>query len=186
MPIWRPEKSSSHEENVPLCVCMRVYVCERLTPRRNDNDVFGHMNNPYYGVLIDSIVNQYMIEECGYKVNRDVQAGIIANTYCDYFGSVSYPGLVECGLRIVKLGKASVTYEVGIFAKGAGGGDELEPVKAVGGSTHVYVLQEGGELGRPTKEGMPPHMRDGYERLVRLQRQAQEEKQKGKKRAGKL
>ncbi|KIV87684.1 hypothetical protein PV11_03215 [Exophiala sideris] len=131
--------------------------------RWNDNDVFGHMNNPYYGVLIDSIVNQYMIEECGYKVNKGEQAGIIANTYCDYFGSVSYPDQVECGLRIVKLGKASVMYEVGIFRKGD------ESVKAVGGSTHVFVVQEGGNLGKPTKEGMPKYMRDGYERLMRAQ-----------------
>lgn len=124
------------------------------------------MNNPYYGVLIDSIVNQYMIEECGYKVNRDKQAGIIANTYCDYFGSVSYPDVVECGLRIVKLGKASVMYEVGIFRKGD------ESVKAVGGSTHVFVVQKDGVLGKPDKEGgMPGHMRDGY---VRLQRRAQQ------------
>ncbi|KIW36855.1 uncharacterized protein PV06_10970 [Exophiala oligosperma] len=129
--------------------------------RWNDNDVFGHMNNPYYGVLIDSIVNQYMIEECGYKVNRDVQAGIIANTYCDYFGSVSYPDVVECGLRVVKLGKASVMYEVGIFRKGD------DDVKAVGGSTHVFVNQHDGQLGKPDKKGMPSHMRRGYERLLR-------------------
>jgi len=143
--------------------------------RWNDNDVFGHMNNPYYGVLIDSIVNQYMIEECGYKVNRDEQAGIIANTYCDYFGSVSYPGHVECGLRIVKLGRASVTYEVGIFLKGAGTDDA---VRAVGGSTHVYVKQTDGQLGRPTKEGMPAKMREGYERLLARQRRGVERAEK--------
>ncbi|KAK5265912.1 hypothetical protein LTR99_004904 [Exophiala xenobiotica] len=131
--------------------------------RWNDNDIFGHMNNPYYGVLIDSIVNQYMIEECGYKLNKGEQAGIIANTYCDYFGSVSYPDVVDCGLRIVKLGKASVMYEVGIFRRGE------DDVKAVGGSTHVYVLQKDGQLGKPDKDGMPKHMREGYERLMKGQ-----------------
>lgn len=130
---------------------------------RNDNDVFGHMNNPYYGVLIDSIVNQYMIDECGYRVNKGEQAGIIANTYCDYFGSVSYPDVVECGLRIVKLGKSSVMYEVGIFKKGE------DDVKAVGGSTHVFVHQIDGKLGKPSKDGMPASMRQGYERLQRRQ-----------------
>lgn len=134
-----------------------------LSQHRNDNDIFGHMNNPYYGVLIDSIVNQYMIEECGYTMNKHEQAAIIANTYCDYFGSLSYPDMVECGLRIVKLGKASVMYEVGIFRKGD------DDVKAVGGSTHVYVEQTEGKLGKPLKEGMPKPMRDGYERLVRMQ-----------------
>jgi acyl-CoA thioester hydrolase len=118
------------------------------------------MNNPYYGVLIDSIVNEYMIKECGYRVNRHEQAGIIANTYCDYFGSVSYPDVVECGLRIAKLGKASVMYEVGIFRKGSA------DVKAVGGSTHVFVTQIDGVLGKPSRDGMPPRMREGYQRLI--------------------
>jgi acyl-CoA thioester hydrolase len=120
------------------------------------------MNNPYYGVLIDSIINEYMIKDCGYKMNKDGQAGIIANTYCDYFASVSYPDLVECGLRIAKLGKSSVMYEVGIFRKGE------EDVKAVGGSTHVFVKQTDGVLGKPTPDGMPQHMREGYERLIKM------------------
>ena len=129
--------------------------------RWNDNDIFGHMNNPYYGVLIDSIVNQYLIQQCGYKMNRSPQAAIIANTYCDYFGSVEYPGEVDVGMRIAKLGKASVMYEVGVFKKGE------EGVKAVGGSTHVWVEQKApGELGRVTKEGMPREVREGYLRLM--------------------
>jgi acyl-CoA thioester hydrolase len=118
------------------------------------------MNNPYYGVLVDSIVNQYLIDECGYRTNKHPTAAIIANTYCDYFGSVSYPDMVECGLRVVKLGKTSVMYEVGIFRKG----DEM--VKAIGGSSHIWCEQTGGELGRPLKEGMPKEMRDGYLKLM--------------------
>ena len=119
------------------------------------------MNNPYYGVLIDSIVNQYLIQQCGYKMNKSPQAAIIASTYCDYFGSVEYPGEVDVGMRIVKLGKASVMYEVGVFKKGE------EGVKAVDGSTHVWVEQRvPGELGRVTKEGMPREVREGYLRLM--------------------
>ncbi|KIX09798.1 uncharacterized protein Z518_00879 [Rhinocladiella mackenziei CBS 650.93] len=136
------------------------YLDYRL--RWNDNDIFSHVNNPVYGVLADSIINEYMIEECGYTVNQHPQAGIIANTYFDYFGSVSYPDVLECGLRIVRLGKSSVMYEVGIFRKGD------EHVKAVGGSTHVFVMQTDGQLGKPAKDGMPKAMRQGYERLVTM------------------
>ena len=132
----------------------------RLTSNRSDNDVFGHMNNPYYGVLIDSIINAYLIEECGYQMNKHPQAGIIATTYCDYFGSVHYPDVVDTGLRVVKLGKTSVMYEVGIFKRGE------DDVKAVGGSSHIWVDQTDGKLGRPLKEGMPPELRRGYERLM--------------------
>ena len=128
--------------------------------RWNDNDVFGHMNNPYYGVIIDSIINQYLINHCGYRTNKHPQAAIIANTYCDYFGSVSYPGVIEVGLRVVKLGKTSVFYEVGIFKEGE------EGVKAVGGSSHIWCDQTNGVLGRPLKEGMLEEMRKGYLRLM--------------------
>ena len=134
---------------------------EKLTTHRSDNDIFGHMNNPYYGVLIDSIANQYLIDHCAYVPTKSAQAAIIVNTYCDYFGSVSYPGEVEVGLRVAKLGKTSVVYEVGIFGKGEDG------VKAVGGSMHVWVDRgPNGELGRPLKEGMPERVRRGYERLM--------------------
>jgi acyl-CoA thioester hydrolase len=120
------------------------------------------MNNPNYGVLADSIINEYMVKECGYTMNKHPQAGIIANTYFDYFGSVSYPDILECGLRIVKLGKSSVMYEVGVFRSG----DAY--AKAVGGSTHVFVSQTEGQLGKPTNEGMPEAMRQGYERLIMM------------------
>ena len=126
-----------------------------------DNDVFGHMNNPYYGVIIDSIINQYLIDYCGYRTHKHPQAAIIGNTYCDYFGSVSYPDIIDAGMRIVKLGKTSVMHEVGIFREGD------DAVKAVGGSSHIWCEQKGpGEIGRPLKEGMPEEMRKGYLRLM--------------------
>ena len=118
------------------------------------------MNNPYYGVLIDSIVNEFLIRKCAYKTNRHPQAAIIANTYCDYFGSVQYPDVVDCGLRVVRLGKTSVMYEVGVFRRGE------EEVKAVGGSSHIWVKQEEGKLGRPLAEGMSENVRRGYESLM--------------------
>ncbi|KIW30443.1 uncharacterized protein PV07_06185 [Cladophialophora immunda] len=128
--------------------------------RWSDNDVFGHMNNPYYGVLCDSVANQYLIERCGYTMHQSPQAAIIAHTYFDYFGSVEYPGVLEVGLRVARLGKSSVLYEVGVFKRG-------DPVvKAVGGSMHVWVSNQGGVLGRPVPEGMPAHVRRGYEALM--------------------
>ncbi|KIW72528.1 hypothetical protein PV04_00713 [Phialophora macrospora] len=133
--------------------------------RWNDNDVFGHMNNPLYGVLCDSIANQFLIERCGYTMDKGPFSAIIANTYFDYFGSVEYPGMVDVGLRVVRLGTSSVVYEVGVFKRGAEG-DGDDAVKAVGGSMHVWVVNEGGVLGRPAKEGMPERVRREYETLM--------------------
>jgi len=44
-----------------------------------------------------------------------------------------FPEILELGLRVNKIGKSSVEYEVGVFVKGN------ETPTAVGGYTHVFV-----------------------------------------------
>ncbi|PWY88968.1 hypothetical protein BO70DRAFT_377428 [Aspergillus heteromorphus CBS 117.55] len=85
------------------------------------------------------------------------QVGIMVNSYCDYFASVSFPDILDLGLRVTKLGSSSVTYEVGVFKQGE------EQVKVVGGYTHVFV--ERGSM-RPTREGMEGVVRRGLEGLL--------------------
>ena len=94
---------------------------------RADNDMFHHLNNPIYGVLIDSIINEYLITHLNYNTTTYPRTALVANTYCDYFGQLQYPGVMELGLRVVKLGRNSVMWEVGFFKEGE------EGVKAVGG-----------------------------------------------------
>ena len=120
-------------------------------------DMFHHLNNPVYGVLIDSIINQYLFEHCGYNTKDYPRTALVASTYCDYFGSLSYPGIIDMGLRVVKLGNNSVTYECGFFERG------VEAVKAVGGFTQIWVKRED---GRPPPEGLEPHIRSGLEALM--------------------
>ena len=64
--------------------------------------------------------------------------------------------MVDCGLRVSKLGKSSVTYEVGVFERGA------DDVRAVGGFTHVYVDRKS---NRPLANGMPAQAREALQRL---------------------
>jgi acyl-CoA thioester hydrolase len=80
----------------------------------------------------------------------------VVHSQCDYFGSVAFPGIVDLGLRVSKLGQSSVTYEVGVFAQGA------DDVKAVGGFTHVFVDRE---TNRPARHGMPRVARAGLEKI---------------------
>ncbi len=115
------------------------------------------MNNSVYSFLIDSIVNAYLIEKCGMDPQASKQVGLVVNSYCDFFGSVAYPSILELGLRAVKVGKSSIKYEVGVFEKGK------EGVRAVGGSIHVFVEQDS---RRPAKDGIEPEMRKGLEKLL--------------------
>ena len=69
---------------------------------------------------------------------------------------MAYPSVVDLGLRVLKLGKSSVLYEVGIFEQGQ------DTVKAVGGFIHVFVEQDS---RRPAKEGMDQTIRDGLQQI---------------------
>lgn len=70
--------------------------------------------------------------------------------------SIAYPAIAELALRVNKLGRSSVTYEIALFEKGVG------PVKAVGEVVHVFVERA---TGRPSADGMPAKLREGLERI---------------------
>ncbi|KAK4507784.1 hypothetical protein PRZ48_001519 [Zasmidium cellare] len=131
---------------------------EDYRSRWNDNDMFHHLNNPIYGVLIDSIINSYLIQKAGYSVSGSPHVGLVGSSYCDYFGSAHYPGMLNIGLRVVTLGKSSVKYEVGVFQEGE------EQVKAVGGFIQIWVERQS---NRPTSEGIPAHVRRQLEPLLK-------------------
>ena len=131
--------------------------CPIAHKRRSDNDVYHHLNNSVYAFLIDSIVNAYLIEYCGMDPATSKQVGLVVSSYCDYFGSVAYPSVLELGLRVVKMGKSSVMYEVGVFEQGK------DEVGAVGGSIHVFVENQGRE---PSKDGLEKGTRHELEKLM--------------------
>ena len=132
-----------------------------------------HMNNSVYSFLylltqysfrckliqdrFDSIINAYLIENCGLRPSTSSQIGLVVNSHCDYFGSVGFPMVVDLGLRVNKLGKSSVAYEVGVFERGK------DDVRVVGGYTHVFVERE---RNRPAPNGMAEDIRRGLKKLL--------------------
>lgn len=64
---------------------------------------------------------------------------------------------MDLALRVNKLGKSSVTYEVGVFEHGK------EDVRAVGGFIHVFVDRE---KNIPAANGMSSEVRRGLERIL--------------------
>ena len=63
---------------------------------------------------------------------------------------------MHLALRVNKLGKSSVTYEIGVFERGQ------EEVKAVGEFVHVFVDRDSRKPGR---HGMGQQLKDGLDRL---------------------
>ena len=119
-----------------------------ITTRWADNDAYGHVNNVVYYSWFDTVVNQFLIANGVLDIERSPVIGLVVETHCNYFSSVAFPDRVTAGLRVTRLGNASVRYEIGIFRN-----DDQEAA-ACGHLVHVYV---GRESRRPA--GIPGPMR---------------------------
>ncbi|WP_454735285.1 acyl-CoA thioesterase [Cupriavidus necator] len=104
-----------------------------ITTRWMDNDVYGHVNNVVYYSYFDTVVNSYLIRQGVLDIESGSTIGLVIETQCNYFSSLSFPETVVAGLRVARLGTSSVRYEVGLFS----GDDEL--AAAQGHFIHVYV-----------------------------------------------
>jgi acyl-CoA thioester hydrolase len=120
-----------------------------------DNDAYGHVNNTVYYEWFDTAVNGWLVEIGLLDIERGDPIGLVVETSCSYLSPLSFPGDVEVGIAIDRLGTSSVTYLIGIFGAGS-----AQP-SAQGYFTHVYV-------GRETRrsEPLPLSWRKMLETLV--------------------
>ncbi len=103
-----------------------------ITTRWMDNDAYGHMNNVVYYSFFDTTVNAWLIERGALDIEKSPVIGFVVETGCHYFAPLSFPQPVEAGLRVARVGRSSVRYEVGLFAAGA------PQCAAAGHFVHVY------------------------------------------------
>jgi acyl-CoA thioester hydrolase len=101
-----------------------------------DNDVYGHVNNVVYYAYFDTVINRYLIEHGGLDIARGAVIGLCVDSRCTYRKPIAFPDDVDAGLRVAKLGRSSVTYEIGIFARGE------DTAAAEGSFVHVFVDRE--------------------------------------------
>ena len=104
-----------------------------FSTRWADNDAYGHVNNTVYYQWFDSAVNALLVGAGLLDIHHGDPIGLVAETGCSYFAPLSFPGDIDVGIAIDRLGGSSVTYRIGIFAAGS-----AEPA-AQGHFTHVYV-----------------------------------------------
>jgi acyl-CoA thioester hydrolase len=65
--------------------------------------------------------------------------------------------VADLALRVNKLGKSSVTYEIGLFERG------IPEVKSVGEIIHVFVERE---TGKPAATGMNESLKEGLQKIL--------------------
>ncbi|MFI5777438.1 acyl-CoA thioesterase [Nocardia sp. NPDC051570] len=106
-----------------------------MPTRWADNDHYGHVNNVTYYSYFDTAVNAWLIHATGTDIRELPAIGVVAQTSCKFVGSLSFPDQLRVGLRIARLGRSSITYDLAIFRED---GDVLE-LAATGTFVHVYV-----------------------------------------------
>ena len=131
---------------------------ERVSTRWADIDVYGHMNNARYFELIDTVVNNHLVEATAVDIRELPAIGVVAEVSCRYFAEVGYPAPVDLGIVVDKVGRSSVVYRVGLFQ---GDADEAA---AEGRFVHVYV--DNTDPARPVTP-MPDVVRAAVEPLLR-------------------
>src|SRR4051812_8106386 len=126
MTVPRPEKPQPSPRSA-----YRAF--RTIGTRWMDNDVYGHVNNVVYYSWFDTVVNAHLIEQGALDIQQGQTIGLVVETHCNYFSPIEFPQTVEAGLRVARMGKSSVRYEVGLFVQG----ESLTAAK--GHFIHVYV-----------------------------------------------
>ena len=105
----------------------------KISTRWIDMDVYGHVNNVQYYSFFDSAVAEHLIQYGELDPKNSPVIGLVIETKCTFHKSIPFPAIINVGLRVPRIGKTSVTYEIGLFLN-----DEVTPA-ATGYFVHVYV-----------------------------------------------
>ncbi len=126
-----------------------------IPTRWMDNDIYGHVNNVVYYSYFDTVINEYLISAGGLDIQGGAVVGICAESACRYHAPLTFPEAVEAGLRVGRLGKSSVRYEIGLFKEGE------DAAAAEGHFVHVFV-----ERKAMTPVPIPEPIRAALERIA--------------------
>jgi acyl-CoA thioester hydrolase len=104
-----------------------------IPTRWMDNDTYGHVNNVVYYSYFDTVVNEHLITDGGLDILRSEEVGLVVETQCRFHKPLTFPEVVDAGLRVAHLGNSSVRYEIALFRAGE------HEAAATGHFVHVWV-----------------------------------------------
>lgn len=107
-----------------------------ISTRWMDNDVYGHVNNVTFYSYFDTVVNEHLIRAAGLDIRDGTAIGVVVETACRFHKPLSFPEIVDAGMRVAKLGRSSVVYEIALFHHGD------DEAAATGRFVHVWVDRE--------------------------------------------
>ena len=128
--------------------------CE-IPTRWMDNDVYGHVNNVHYYSYFDTAIAHFLIREGGLDPWRSEVIGFCVESACRFRRATRFPDRITAGLRVSRLGRTSVRYEIGLFR------DDEQETSADGYFVHVFVTR-----GEERPAPIPPAFRAALARLA--------------------
>ncbi len=126
-----------------------------IPTRWMDNDNYGHVNNVTYYSYFDTAVNEHLIRAGGLDIHDAPVIGLVVETSCRFHRPLSFPDIIDAGLRVARIGNSSVTYEIALFRS------TDEAPAATGHFVHVWV-----ERATQRPSPVPGRIRVALERLV--------------------
>ncbi|MEG1041887.1 MAG: thioesterase family protein [Pseudomonas sp.] len=143
----------SGKRNPPLREQFRHFTT--MSTRFGDNDAYGHVNNVVYYSYCEAAVTAYLIEQGTLEITGSPVIGLIVNSGCDYFSSISFPDRVTVAMSISHLGNSSARYELALFR------NDDQVAAAAAHIVYVYV-----DRASNTSVRMPEQVRTALARLA--------------------
>lgn len=92
------------------------YPHRRAFPTRwNDEDAFGHLNNTVYYSAMDTTITGWLLDGDDLGLLAGGFRPVVVQSSCTYRRSAHYPEVLEVGLRSTRVGRSSMTYDLGLF-----------------------------------------------------------------------
>ena len=142
-------------EQSPTIDTTRAETFRHWTPvtiRFSDQDSMGHINNVSYGAFVEAGRNAFVTQ----YLKPDTHPGIdfvLARVTIDFRAEMHYPGTIDVGTCIKRIGNSSITIGTGIFKDGV--------LHATAESTNVFI-----DLGTRKSCPVPADIRSELERLL--------------------
>lgn len=88
-----------------------------IPTRWMDNDVYGHVNNVVYYAYFDTVICHYLIVEAKLDIVNGPVLPFTVENGCRYHRSMTFPQVIDAGLRVMRIGNSSVRYEIALFGE---------------------------------------------------------------------
>ncbi len=85
--------------------------------RYGDTDRQGHVNNAVFATLLETGRIE-VLRDATAQLTEDGREWVIARLTLDFLGEIRWPGQVDIGTRVQRIGRASVGMEQALFQDG--------------------------------------------------------------------